>query len=148
MAQLVKHRLQWGRSGFDPWLGKIPWRRERLPTPVWGLSGTRLTERLSPSSFSSSPFPFPVSLSPISVFRGKSNRQPSSLYIFTIHTDVNVMFLLSCCLVETWVQGPFTMNLLLLLLLLWVNKDLIFHSDSLSGWLVQLHKKSHTHPGP
>ena len=19
---------------FDPWLGKIPWRRERLPTPV------------------------------------------------------------------------------------------------------------------
>ena len=26
--------LQWGRSGLDPWVGKIPWRRERLPTPV------------------------------------------------------------------------------------------------------------------
>ena len=25
--------LQCGRSGFDPWVGKIPWRRERLPTP-------------------------------------------------------------------------------------------------------------------
>ena len=25
---------QFGRPGFDPWVGKIPWRRERLPTPV------------------------------------------------------------------------------------------------------------------
>ena len=24
-----------GRPGFDPWVGKIPWRRERLPTPVF-----------------------------------------------------------------------------------------------------------------
>ena len=24
---------QCGRPGFDPWVGKIPWRRERLPTP-------------------------------------------------------------------------------------------------------------------
>ena len=23
-----------GDPGFDPWVGKIPWRRERLPTPV------------------------------------------------------------------------------------------------------------------
>ena len=22
------------RPGFNPWVGKIPWRRERLPTPV------------------------------------------------------------------------------------------------------------------
>ena len=28
VAQLVK-------SGFDPWVMKIPWRRERLPTPVF-----------------------------------------------------------------------------------------------------------------
>ena len=26
--------LQCGRPGFNPWIGKIPWRRERLPTPV------------------------------------------------------------------------------------------------------------------
>ena len=26
--------LQCGRSGLDPWVGKNPWRRERLPTPV------------------------------------------------------------------------------------------------------------------
>ena len=28
-------RLQWGRPGFETWVGKIPWRRERLPTPVF-----------------------------------------------------------------------------------------------------------------
>ena len=27
--------LQCGRPGFDPWVGKIPERRERLPTPVF-----------------------------------------------------------------------------------------------------------------
>ena len=24
-----------GRLGFDPWVGKIPWRKESLPTPVF-----------------------------------------------------------------------------------------------------------------
>ena len=23
------------RPGFDPWVGKTPWRRERLPAPVY-----------------------------------------------------------------------------------------------------------------
>ena len=27
--------LQCGRPGLDPWVGKIPWRRNRLPTPVF-----------------------------------------------------------------------------------------------------------------
>ena len=27
--------LQCGRPGFDPWVGKIPWRREKLPAPVF-----------------------------------------------------------------------------------------------------------------
>ena len=26
--------LQWGRPGFNPWVGKIPWRRKWHPTPV------------------------------------------------------------------------------------------------------------------
>ena len=34
MAQLVKNHLQCGRSGFDLWIGKIPGRRERQPTPI------------------------------------------------------------------------------------------------------------------
>ena len=34
-AQLVKNLpVQCRRPGFNPWVGKILWRRERLPTPV------------------------------------------------------------------------------------------------------------------
>ena len=59
VSQLVKNLLQCGRPGFDPWVGKIPWRRERLPTPVfwpgefhglyspWGHKESDTTERLS-----------------------------------------------------------------------------------------------------
>ena len=62
-------RLQWGRPGFDPWVGKIPWRRERLPTPVfwpgkfhglyspWGHKESDTTEWLS------LPHPCPISVS-------------------------------------------------------------------------------------
>ena len=58
-AQLIKNLLQCGRPGFYPWVGKIPWRRERLPTSVfwpgefhglcspWGLKESDTTERLS-----------------------------------------------------------------------------------------------------
>ena len=35
LAQLVKNHLQCGRPGFNPWDGKIPWRREKLSTPVF-----------------------------------------------------------------------------------------------------------------
>ena len=33
-AQVVKIWPQCGRPCFDPWVGRMPWRRERLPTPV------------------------------------------------------------------------------------------------------------------
>ena len=48
-----------GRPGFDPWVGKVPWRRERLPNPLfwpgefhglynpWGHKELDQTERLS-----------------------------------------------------------------------------------------------------
>ena len=57
VAQLVKN-LPTMRE-FDPWVGKIPWRREWLPTPVfwpgeflglyspWGLKESDTTEQLS-----------------------------------------------------------------------------------------------------
>ena len=34
VAQMVKN-LPAMQPGFDPWVGKIPWRREWLPTPVF-----------------------------------------------------------------------------------------------------------------
>ena len=51
VAQLVKNPpAMWETYGFDPWVGKIPWRRERLPTPGfwpgWGC-GADTTKQLS-----------------------------------------------------------------------------------------------------
>ena len=56
--------LQCRRPGFNPWVGKIPWRRERLPIPVfwcgksyrlyspWGCQESDTTEWLSLSIIS------------------------------------------------------------------------------------------------
>ena len=35
VAQMVKNLLQCRRLGFDPWVGKILWRRSWQPTPVF-----------------------------------------------------------------------------------------------------------------
>ena len=59
VAQLVKSLSATCRPGFNLWAGKIPWRRERLPTPIfwpgefhglyspWGRKESDTTERLS-----------------------------------------------------------------------------------------------------
>ena len=58
VAQLVKNRLQCGRPGFHPWVEKIPWRRERLPTPVFwpGEFQTAIVSQLTLLLFNSIPF--------------------------------------------------------------------------------------------
>ena len=43
--------LQCSRAGFDPWVGKVPRRREREPTPVFlpgEFHGQRSLKGLSP----------------------------------------------------------------------------------------------------
>ena len=35
VAQLIKNPLAMWETRFDSWVGKIPWRRESLPTPVF-----------------------------------------------------------------------------------------------------------------
>ena len=35
VAQLVKNPPTMRETRFDPWVGKIPWRREGLPTAVF-----------------------------------------------------------------------------------------------------------------
>ena len=59
VARLIRIHLQCGRSGFNPWVRRIPRRREWLPTPVfwpgeyhglyspWGRKELDTTERLS-----------------------------------------------------------------------------------------------------
>ena len=36
----LRIHLQHRRPGFDPWVGKVPWRRERLPTQVFGVENS------------------------------------------------------------------------------------------------------------
>ena len=59
MAHLVKNPPAMQETGFNPWVGKIRWRRESLPTPVvwpgefhglyspWGRKESHTTEQLS-----------------------------------------------------------------------------------------------------
>ena len=73
---------QCGRPGFDPCVGKIPWRRERLPTPVfwpgevhglyspWGCKESDMTEWLTLSTNLSSE---------TSVVRSSNNLGPTGL---------------------------------------------------------------------
>ena len=35
VAQMVKNLPTVWRPGFDPWVGKIPWRRPWQPTPIF-----------------------------------------------------------------------------------------------------------------
>ena len=73
VTQMVKNQLQCRIPEFDPWVGKIPWRRECLPTPVflpgefhrqrslvgyslWGHKESDLTERLTLSLWSKIPY--------------------------------------------------------------------------------------------
>ena len=61
-AQLVKNPPVMRETWVDPCVGKIPWRRERLPTPVfwpgefhglyrlWGRKESDMTEQLSLSA--------------------------------------------------------------------------------------------------
>ena len=95
VAQLVK-TLQCRRPGFHPWAAKIPWRRERPPTPVfrpgefpglyspWGHKESGMTARLS----------FPLSLGHLFSF-------VASLYIFFGEMSIHILrqfFYLDCLL--------------------------------------------------
>ena len=53
VAQMVKSPLECRKPGFNPWVEKIPWRREWLPTPVFlpgELHGQRSLVGYSPCS--------------------------------------------------------------------------------------------------
>ena len=67
MAQPVNNPPAMQETGFDTWVGKIPWGRDRLPTPVfwpgefhglyspWGRKESDTTEPL-PLSLAASTF--------------------------------------------------------------------------------------------
>ena len=45
VAQMVRIQLQCERPEFDPWVGKIPWRRAQQPTLVFLPGETPWTEK-------------------------------------------------------------------------------------------------------
>ena len=45
VAQIVKYLPQCRRPGFDPWDGKIPWRKSWQPTPVFWPGESPWTEQ-------------------------------------------------------------------------------------------------------
>ena len=106
--------LQCERPGFDPWVGKIPWRRKWQPIPVflpgephgwrslvgyspWGCKELDTTERLyftSSLHFTSLHFPFlNLALLPI-ISRGKHSTQGHLLVVEiskTVYRDQAMM---------------------------------------------------------
>ena len=79
-----EYACQCRRCGFDPWVGKIPWRREWLPTPLffpgefhgqrilagsspWGRKESDTTEQLTLSLYFY--FPFAVLQAPVTLSR-------------------------------------------------------------------------------
>jgi len=83
MAHLLKNLPAMQKPGFDPWVGKIHWRRERLPTPVfwpgefhglyrpWGHKESDTTERLSLSASVVVVYPVLFSLVKLSISKNK-----------------------------------------------------------------------------
>ena len=82
--------LQRGRPRFDPWVGKIPWRRKWQPTPVclpgkshgqriltgyspWGHKESDMTEQLHFTSLERKPADFGKSGSYFSLIRAQSS---------------------------------------------------------------------------
>ena len=45
VAQMVKNLLQCGRPEFDPWVGKIRWRRRWQPTLVFSPGESPWTKK-------------------------------------------------------------------------------------------------------
>ena len=99
VVQLVKNCLQCRRPQSDSWVGKIPWRREKVPTPVFRLENTTrgiigVGSRTQLSDFH---FHFPLTLLiqdspsiPLTVIHqppapSLSFTMPCSLFSFLVH---------------------------------------------------------------
>ena len=58
VAQTIKNLPAVQETGFNPWAGKIPWRRERLPAPVFWPGESHGLYRVAKSQTQLSDFHF------------------------------------------------------------------------------------------
>ena len=90
LAQLVRTHLQCERPGFNPWVGKIPWRRKDYPLQYSGLQNSMhcIVHGVSKSWTQLSNFHFYFNISP---------RQFSPRHLATAHSFrvTNSSFLLN-----------------------------------------------------
>ena len=114
VAQLVKKiHLQCRRPGFNPWVGKIPWRREQLPTPVfwlgefhglyssWGRKESDMTEWLSLSIW----FKYGASLQKTKgSFETTTRNNGTISFIYT----ASIMWQTICCILTSLSYPIFT----------------------------------------
>ena len=86
VAQLVRICLQSRKPRFNPWVGKIPWRMERLPTPVFwprkfhGLYSPWSHKESDTNEWLSHVFLFPYPCYLFSVFQKN--------FIYYVHLDI------------------------------------------------------------
>ena len=115
-VQLLSIFLQCGRTGFDAWVGKIPWRRDRLctrmgwriPWTVWSMGSQELdsTERLSLHSLPYMTFGKTIALTIQTLC------QQSDVLLFNTLSRFVIAFLLrSKRLLISWLQSPSTVIL-------------------------------------
>ena len=103
--------LHCGRPGFSPWVGKIPWRMEKLPTPVfWPGDFHGLYSPWDPKESDTTEW---LSLSHLYMTTGKTialTRQTfvskvMSLLFNTLSRFVIVFLPRSKCLLISWLQS-------------------------------------------
>ena len=85
--------LQCARPGFDPWVGKIPWRRKWQPTPVFlpGEShGWRNLVGYSPWGRKESDTTGPTSFS-LLAFRGKTQTREKNESSYLVNNCVTLL---------------------------------------------------------
>ena len=107
VAQLVKNRPAIRELGFDPWVGKIPWRRERLSTPVfwpgefhvlyspWGHKESDMTEQLSLSLFRDL-----VIKSPVTTLKELIANNRQGMYANVLITVLNITYQMNECMLK------------------------------------------------
>jgi len=79
--------------GFDPWVGKIPWRRERVPTPLFLPGESRGQRSLGESDMTN--FHFHSFWKVVVLFSFVSSEMFSD-FLFDIFIDT-LVFLVACC---------------------------------------------------
>ena len=109
--------LQYGRPGFDPWVGKIPWRREWLPTLIFlsaEFHGQRSLAGYGPRSHKESDTTEWLSLSGF-ILASKAKRTTwakypgqNNLFIFPF---LKVLFLISSMLIHCIWEGHFVFQI-------------------------------------